>query len=259
MLKSQPMMLKSQPWLLAFDNDETFTQVQVDEMMKERFTQDQVNTFVAEEKRKTQERQKKLIDELKDAKKVSSITSEERSQLEQRIEDLNTASMTAEEKQNRATEKAKKEYDVRVENLSSERDVWQIKHAQLMIDTEITKAAASEKAMYTEQIAALLIPKTKLVESLDSDGKPSGAYAPKVSFPDTDKDDKPIVLELTVPEAVKRMKELPQYGNLFEGDKKGGVGGTGSLKGKAIDLAKIAATDQAQYRKLRKEKPELFA
>ena len=251
-------MLKSQPWRLAFDNEETFTQVQVDEMMKERFTQEQVNTFVAEEKRKTQDRQKKLIDELKDAKKASSITSEERSQLEQRIEDLQSASMTAEEKQNRATEKAKKEYATRVDDLTTERDTWQVKHAQLMIDTAITKAAASEKALYTEQIAALLVPKTKLMESLDSDGKPSGVYAPKVAFPDVDKDEKPIVLELTVPEAVKRMKELPQYGNLFEGDKRGGIGSTGNQSGTKIDIAKIAATDQAQYRKLRKERPELF-
>jgi len=250
---------KMKPWRLTFEGEETFTQAQVDEMIKGHFTQEQVNTIVAEEKRKTQDRQKTLITELEEAKKNVDLTVADRSQLEQRIEDLKTSSLTAEEKQKREADKAKKEYDSQVKTLTADRDSWQTKHAELMIDTAITKAAANEKALYTEQIAALLIPKTKLVETLDADGQPSGNFEPKVSFPDTDKNDKPIILELTVPETVKRMKELEQYGNLFEGDKKGGMGAAGSQgKGKKIDLAKLAKTDMAAYRKLRKERPELW-
>lgn len=246
------------PWFTCFDND-TFTQVQVDEMLKDKFSQEQVNTIVAEEKRKTQERHKKLISELEETKKSATLTAEERGQLEQRIEDLQNANMTAEEKQKRVVDKAKKDHDSQVETLTEDCKIWRTKHAQLLIDTEITRAAALEKALFTEQIAALLIPKTKLIESLDGEGKPSGIFEPKVAFPDTDKDEKLIVLELTVSEAVKRMKELPQYANLFEGDKRTGLGGTGSLgKDKKIDLKKIATTDQALYRKLRKERPELF-
>ncbi len=260
-LQGTTLMLKSKPWLLPFEGEtRTFTQEEVDTLMKEHFTQEQVNTFVAEEKRKTQDRQKKLITELEEAKKNVDLTVTDRKQLEQRIEDLQTATLTAEEQQKRAAAKAKKEYDNQVETLTSDRNSWQTKHSQLLIDTEITRSAATEKAISTEQIAALLIPKTKLVECLDDEGKPSGIFEPKVSFPDNDKEEKPIVLELTVPEAVKRMKELPQYGNLFEGNKHSGLGGTGSQgKGGKIDVAKIAREDQAQFRKLHKERPELFA
>ena len=55
------------------------------------------------------------------------------------------------------------------------------------------------------------------------------------------------------------MTELPRHGNLFQGGKTGGLGGSGS-SGKntgKIDLVKLAK-DPAQYRKLRKEQPELF-
>ncbi len=260
-------MLKSKPWLLPFD-DKTFTQEEVntlmkeevDTLMKDHFTQEQVNTFVAEEKRKTQERQKKLITELEETKKNADLTVVDRKQLEQRIEDLQNATLTAEEQQKRAAAKVKEEYNNQVETLTGDRDAWQAKHSQLLIDTEIIKAASIEKALNVDQIAPILIPITKLVECLDSEGKPSGIFEPKVSFPDTDKDEKPIILELSVSEAVKRLKELPQHGNLFEGSKHSGLGGAGSQgKSGKIDIAKIAREDQAAYRKLRKEKPELFA
>ena len=253
-------MLKSQPWRLAFDNEETFTQEQIDEKMKDMFNQEQVNTMMAEEKRKTKDRHEKLITELKEAKKGASVTAEERASLEQRIDDLQSANLTSEEKQKRATDRAKKEYDGKVDSLTAERDTWQSKHSTLMIDTEIIRAAASENALNVEQIAAILMPKTRLVEKLDEEGKPSGVFEPKVTFPDIDKDEKPIILKLSVSEAVKRMKEMAQHGNLFEGNKVGGIGGTGSagISGK-INIAKLAAKkDQTEYRKLRKKQPELF-
>jgi hypothetical protein len=115
------------------------------------------------------------------------------------------------------------------------------------------------KAVSVEQIAAILTPKTKLVEKLDDGGRPTGTFEPRVKFADTDKNDKPIVLDITVPEAVKRMRELDRYANLFEETKKSGIGGSGSYKsGKTPDVAKIAANDPKEYRRLRKEKPELL-
>jgi hypothetical protein len=70
------------------------------------------------------------------------------------------------------------------------------------------------------------------------------------------KEGKEIELNLTVNEAVKRMKQIERYGNLFEGDKKGGTGGSGSSGGGTgkSDMAKLAAdTDQAGYREARKK------
>ena len=91
------------------------------------------------------------------------------------------------------------------------------------------------------------------LRAVDEDGKPTGDYEPRVAFPDKDKDNKPLTLDLTVAEAVKRMKELEKYGNLFEGGKKSGLGGTGSqTKGSNVDISEVAKKDPAKYRELRK-------
>ena len=227
---------------------------------EEVFTQEQVNTMMADEKRKNQNKQRELVTELESLKKNTALTTEERDSLQSRIEELQNQFLTSEEKARQDVEKKKKEFQVNVETLTSERDTWRKKHSQLLIDTEITRSAADGKALHVEQISAILNPKTKLSEKLDDEGRPTGEFEPRVKFADKDKDDKPIILDLTVNEAVKRMKELPQYGNLFEGDKKGGLGGTGSsISGKKVDLVKIAKSDPVAYRKLRKERPELFA
>lgn len=224
---------------------------------EKKFNQEQVNTIIAEEKRKNQIRERKILGELETLKKSASLTVEEKEVLEKRIEDLQTQNMTVEEKARRAEEAAEKKMAEQVENLTKERDNWQIKHADLVVNTAIIKASSEgdNKAFFHEQILAILKPKTKLTEILDDDGKPTGNFEPRVSFSDKDKDDKPIILELTVPEAIKRMKELENYGNLFEGGKTGGLGGTGSqTKSGKIDIAKIAREDPARYRKLRKER-----
>lgn len=219
------------------------------------FTQEQVNTFVAEERRKMQEKQRVTVSELEQLKKSKTLTIKEKESLEKRIDDLQAQYLTVEEKARRDQEAAEKIRSEEITVLTADRDSWQLKHSELVIDTAITKAAADYKALFHEQITALLTPKTKLIEKLDDEGKPTGDYEPKVAFPDKDKDEKPIILELTVSEAVKRMKELEKYGNLFEGGKTGGLGGTGSTtSGKAIDLIKIAKEDPAAYRELRKKR-----
>jgi len=223
------------------------------------FTQAQVNTFLANEKRKTQDAQKQLAAELEKVKKSSKLTKEERDALSKQIDELQNKYMTAEEKARQNEEKANKAHGKALKELEEDRDNWKNRFTSTSIDIAITRAAEINEAIASEQIAALLRPNTSLKEKLDEDGKPSGILEPRVRFSDTDKEDKPIILDLTVPEAVKRMTELDQYGNLFKGGKTGGLGTEGgtSHTGK-IDIVEIAKTDTKKYRKLRKEKPELL-
>ncbi len=223
------------------------------------FSQEQVNTILAEEKRKMQERQRVVVSELEALKKNSALTSKEKDGLEKRLEELKTQHMTAEERARRAEEMAEKKRSGEVETLSGERDVWRTRHSKLVVDTAIINAAVTHKALHPDQIIAMVQPKTRLVETLDNDGKPTGDHEPRVALPDTNKEGANIVLDLTVDEAVKRMKEMPKYGNLFDGGKSGGLGSGGSQsKSQMIDIAKIARNDPAAYRKIRKEKPELL-
>ncbi len=225
------------------------------EKTEKTFTQEQVNTFVAEEKRKTQTQQREMAEELQTLKTNTALTTDERDSLQTRIEDLKSQYLTKEERGKEDADKNKKAYDAALSDMTKSRDSWEIKHADLSIRTEITKAAADNKAWSVEQITAILAPKTKLTEQLDDDGQPSGIFRPIVKFDDVDKGDKEITLDLTVSDAVKRMKEIERYGNLFEGVKKGGVGGSASSgSSKSDNMAELAALpDQTKYREARKK------
>ena len=225
------------------------------------FTQEEVNSFLAKEKRKTQDAQKQLASQLQEYKKTAELSTEEKTELEKQIEDLQKQYMTAEERARQTSEKITKKFKKDLEALESERNSWKDRYTRSTIDAAIAQAAVTNKAIAVEQIAAMLRPSAKLAEKLDEAGKPTGMYEPRVEFQDLDRDEKPITLDLTVNEAVKRMTELPQYGNLFKGNKAGGIGGSGGTGKKMgqIDLIKIAREDPARYRKLRKEQPELFA
>ena len=224
------------------------------------FTQEEANTFAARHKRTAQEAQKQLATHLQEAKKNAQLSGEEKDDLTKQIEDLQKQYMTVEERNRQTSEKASKKHKQLLEDATKERDSWQQRYTKSTIEAAITKAAAANKAIEADQILAILRPATKLAEKLDEQGKPTGIFESRVDFQDMDKDEKSIMLNLSVDEAVKRMTELPQHGNLFQGNKTGGIGGSSGTNSKTgkIDIAKIAREDTAHYRKLRKERPEVF-
>lgn len=246
---------------VAFDDPKTYTQEEVDALVAEKkgFSQEDVNTFLAKEKRKTQDTQKQLAGQLEEARKNASLSDDERTDLTKQIDELQTKYMSGEERARQIRERADKQHTEVLQSAEKDRDSWKTRYTRSRIDGEITRAAVENKAVNPGQIIAMLQPTTRLAEVLGDDGKPSGAYEERVMFNDLDKEEKPVVLDLTVSQAVKRMTELETFGNLFVGSKSGGLGGSGSSKkGGAIDIAKIAREDPARYRRLRKEQPELF-
>ena len=222
---------------------------------EKKFSQEDFNRVMAEEKRKTNVHQREMAAELAEIKKNSSLSDEEKQVLEARIDELQTQYLSAEERARQASESTQKKNANTLKELTDERDTWRIKHEGLVIDNAVTAAASNNKALFTEQIADHLVPKTKLVEKLDDSGKQTGIFEARVSFPDTNKEGKSVTLDLTVNQAVKRMRELDQYGNLFEGDKTGGLGQSGSAgKTKGANLEKLAKSNDAEaYRKARKK------
>ncbi len=114
-------------------------------------------------------------------------------------------------------------------------------------------AAIEHDAASPQQIRKLLRGDTKLIEEINKEGKSTGVWVPKVNFAITNDEDGSVkILELNVKEAVKRMKDMPEHGNLFKTSATGGVGGfshqsNGTLKGKT------PPTDPNEYAKWRKE------
>ena len=128
------------------------------------------------------------------------------------------------------------------------------------LSAALLDAAVSGDAFNTDTLAAVLRPMTSLSEIMDEKtGKGTGRFRPTVEFPDTDPNTgEPIVVKHTPQSAVKRMKELPKYVNLF---KSGVVGGAGANAGGLTPGSdgkfdvRAATADMATYMAIRASDP----
>lgn len=215
--------------------------------------QDKVNALLADDKRKHQDAHRKTLEELQALKAKATLSADERAELEKRIadttKDLQTKAETAQQEREKLIKTHKKE----MEALSGEKDTWKKRFTESTIKTSIISAAAAStpKAVNPDQILVILQPDTRLVEELDGDGKPTGNLVPKVSFKDKDSKGKPVVLDLSPTEAVKRMSEMEQHFNLFNSEGQPGFGRFRQQKGKEANIKDIAKDPEA-YRKARK-------
>jgi len=215
------------------------------------FTQEEVNKFLAEDRKKGQEKTQKLITELETLKKSKNLTEQEKATLQSRIEELNTQVMSKEQLLEKEKSKMTQEHQTQLQQERNEKELWRNRYNESTIVRSITDGAAKHEAFSPDQIIALLQPRTRLVEEVDGEGKGQGTFTPRVKFQDTDNDGKPTILDLSIEEAIKRMKELPEkYGNLFKSNLAGGLGGTGGVGGAVKkDLSQIKTIED--YKKHR--------
>lgn len=221
------------------------------------FTQEQLNKILADDKRKHQDQVKQTVSQLEELKKTAQLTAEEKDKLQAQLDGLNQSLLTAEEKAKLDLAKKDKEFKSREESLIKERDQWRSNYAGEVITNQILKASTIHDALSAEQIQDLLMPKTRLVEVVGTDGRTVTGYAPKVKIRLPNEKGEDVELDLGVEEAVKRMKETPEkFGNLFKSGVKGGLGGNGSTgagSGGNTSITELAKKDPETYRKGRKQ------
>ena len=217
------------------------------------FTQDDVNKFLAEERRKAQKGNERTVKELETLRKTANLTTEEKEKLEIRIEDLKNEFLSKEELAKKETKKEADKTKRQLEDLVTERDRWKNLFTSSTIERELVSAAAAD-AYNPDQILKILKPDTRLTEELDAEtGQPTGKLIPKVKFVGKDKDGKPVQLDLSATEAIKQMKEMQEYGNLFRSGANGGLGGNNAI---TLNLTKgEIPTDPRAYREWRKKNP----
>ena len=215
------------------------------------FTQDEVNKFLAEDRRKHKQQTEKLISDLEALKKNKSLSDVERGNLQTRIEELQNQIMTKEQLLEKERAKLQNQHQTELQRERADKENWKNRYTESTIERSIMDAAISADTYNPEQIVTLLKTTTRLVEEVDSEGNGLGIFSPRVKFKDTDAEGKPTLLDLSVSEAIKRMRDLPEkYGNLFKSGLTGGLGGTGSaVTSKGLDINKIKSMDE--YRKNR--------
>ena len=100
---------------------------------------------------------------------------------------------------------------------------------------------------------------TQLSEITDASGKGTGRFEVKVDFPDTDPNTGEPIKALHTPQsAVKRMKELPKYVNLFKSGVVSGAGAnaaTGGLTPGSNGMVDPRRLSMEQYMALRSSDP----
>lgn len=216
------------------------------------FTQDQVNKMLAEDRRKHKAQVDKHVTELEQLKKSKSLSDQERSNLTTKIEELQNSVLTKEQRAQKEKEKLEKDLKTTTEQLTASRDEWKDRFHTTQIKQAITSEAATHKAFDSDALIAILGPSTRLVEVHDESNNPTGEFVPKTKFKDRDKEGKDVTLDLTVPEVVSRMKELPKYGYLFETTAAAGVGAGRQAGGRGGDVDPASMTT-TQYREWRKK------
>lgn len=236
-------------------------QLDADDAAAPKFNQDDLNRYLAEDRRKHGEKLKKLETGYKDILADKNLAAEQRTRLEAELEDLRKSSMTEKQKVEYERKQAAQQYQDRVEELEASSHRWEDLYKSSLIERSLQDAAISAEAFNPRQIIGLLRPMTKAQERTDDVGNPTGDFTPVIDFHDVDEQSGEQVITLRTPEeAVQRMKELPKlYGNLFQSNVVSGVG-SGSATGGVtpgdagrIDPAKLTPE---QYRKYRKENPE---
>ena len=212
-------------------------------------SQKKLDSILAEEKKKYQKSVENQIGQLESLKKSAETNDKLKKDLENRIEELQNSLLTKEQIAQKDKDKLQKDFSVQIEKLSSERDRWKNSFTEATIKRSISDAAGSD-AFSSAQIVNLLERDARLVEETDDEGNGLGKFGVKIKFQHTDKEGKPVTLDLTPDEAIKLMKDIPdKYGNLFKTSLSSGLGGGNNKPIKDIDLKNMSRDQYMEWRK----------
>jgi hypothetical protein len=208
------------------------------------FSQEDINTLLAEDRRKHAAKLKALEETLQGTLKTSQMTQQQRDELEVSMEDMRKQFLSKEQQALMEKQTIESNYKKELEAEKAARKAFETKFVDSTISRSLADAAIDNGAFSADQIVALLRPHTKLINDV-----------PVVDFNDKHAETgEPIITQMSPAAAVKRMKELAEvHGNLFKSNVVSGVGGSsGTANPGKIDMRKL--TPQ-QYAKLRRENP----
>jgi len=254
------MLYLSSPRLACFDGTAPAPAPEPEPKPKS-FTQEEVNTLLAGDRRKHQAQVAQAQKALEETLASKNLTLHEREQLAQQLEEFQAASRT---KEQQAAHEKKELEKTHVKQLGEEkkaREQWENRYREEHVARALQDAAATNDAFQPAQVVTLLRQWTRLVEVKDErTGRATGQFRTVVDFPDTDPEtDLPTVVQHSPESAVRRMKELPAfYGNLFKSGVVSGLGSSGTVPGLSNGRLDLKNLTPAQYMEIRSKNPELL-
>lgn len=208
---TEPATVQTPP--VVTEAPKSFTQAQVDEIVNKRF-------------KKEKEANETLKSAYEKLQQKDNLTTQEKEEYAKKVAELEVLTLSKEDLAKKETERLQKTAKEKEDKLANERDLYKNLYSSTQIENAISRAAgdAEIKALRPEQMVLLLKNQTRLVQK-EVGGK--SLFEVAVDWSENDQ-----VVQIPVKEALKRMKEQPTlYGNLFESDAKGGMGGNNVSSG----------------------------
>lgn len=231
------------------NGDKTFTQADVDRMM--------------ENHRKTlQSQNKELIDQLEQLRTNTSLTQQQKDELETRIQTLSQQHLTKEQAAQEEYNKLKKKYEKETKELAEKEVVWKSRFENVMADNALAVGASTAGARSAKQLQMMFRNQVKIVEVVGDDGKATGIWEARMPVEVTDPKTKAkTILELPVPEAIGKLRENDEFANLFNADGKSGLGGGnyngyGGGNGKNGDTPDFSKMSHEEFVAWRSKQPQ---
>lgn len=189
---------------------------------KKTFTQEEVNAFLADDRRKHQAN----VESLKQEVTKFQGTAKEKEALQVKLQEMEKQFLTKEQLAAQEQEKAKKQYETELQSTQADRDQWKNVFVNNLAEVEIAKAAAANQAFNPTQLSLLLKNQVKVKQKTDSEGRLTMDFEVVMPVTTKDKEGKTTVVELPVTEGVKKMREDAGFANLFLIDAASGTGKT---------------------------------
>jgi hypothetical protein len=213
-------------------------------------TQAEVDVIIDKRFKKEKEANERLTSELAKMRDKEGTTQQEREAFQTRINELEALTLSKEDLAKKEQERIANAAKKVEESLSSERDLYKNMYTESQIETTLANAASDPevKALSPKQVVMLLKSQTRLVQK-DVGGK--AKFEVLVDWTETDKEGNSTQVQIPAKEALKRMKEQPAvWGNLFESDAKGGLGGN-NVQQQGGSLNPASYSDFENYKKNR--------
>jgi hypothetical protein len=214
------------------------------------FTQEEVNKFLADDRRKHQEKVTALNAELNKFQG----TAKEKEALLAKIGELQNGLVTKEELAKQEQEKIRTKYEDDLKKATSEKDQWHRLFVDTVADRAIAEAAAHNRAFNPDQLKLLLKSQVEVKQKTDDKGNFLNEFDVLMPVTVSDKDGTTKVLQLGVKDGVAKMRENPNFANLFLVD---GTPGTGTVTinngGPTSSDGSTPPSDPAAYRAWREK------
>jgi hypothetical protein len=224
------------------------------------YTQEEFNKALAEDRRKHQAQLKVMETRLQDSLKSNTLNEGDRKSLQENLSAVQGQLRSKEQQAALEKQELEASYQVKLSAMEETARKWELLHRDSTVQRSLQDAAIKHDAFSASQVVTLLKPMTKMIEEMDPVTKRSNGFKVVVEMPGTDPKTGEFTLYVHTPdEAVKRMKELPEYGNQFKSGVVSGIGAGSATGGLApgqngkVDVAKL--TPQ-QYREIRATNPE---